>query len=159
MPLKWNSGGIYFFVLCVCLWQINSNLGHNFWTIRDWDFIFGSILNSWNPLKCHQSQWPCNLDHDLYTKIAIMDFVAAGGIHVSQTHLVKIYVYVNNILYMYNISILVFSFQSAETSVGVLTNGKQLWATDQTYHEHHEWPPLWLSPPGISTIKAQERGW
>ena len=29
---------------------------------------------------------PCNLDYDVYTKNAQLDFVAAGSIRVSQTH-------------------------------------------------------------------------
>ena len=29
---------------------------------------------------------PCNLDYDVYTKNGQLDFVAAGGIRVSQTH-------------------------------------------------------------------------
>ena len=63
-----------------------NNLGHNFWTVRDRGFIFGMHTQQ---MKLFQTtprsmtlwpwQWP------LYYKYAILDFVAAGGIRVSQT--------------------------------------------------------------------------
>ena len=37
--------GHLFFVLSVTLWHKNFNLGHNFWTVRDRDFIFGMHTN------------------------------------------------------------------------------------------------------------------
>ena len=37
--------------------------------------------------SCNQGYWPCNLDYDLETKIAILDCVALGGSYASQTHL------------------------------------------------------------------------
>ena len=59
------------FVLSVCdSVAKNFNLGHNFWTIRDIDFIFGmhtQLMKPW-AFKWHQGQWPCVLDCDLYTK-------------------------------------------------------------------------------------------
>ena len=76
MPMEWNSGAsVLSICVCVCLWQQagmefgmestfypvclfvclslakNFNLGHNFWTIRDIDFIFGMHTQ---PLKAFQ---------------------------------------------------------------------------------------------------------
>ena len=79
------------FCLSVSLWQKNCNLGHNFLFVGDRVFIFGMHTQLMKPF--HQGQWPFTKVNDLVTltmtfilKIANFDFVAAGGICVSQTH-------------------------------------------------------------------------
>ena len=43
-------GGIYFFIcLCVCCKKNPFNLHHNFWTVRDRDFIFGIYTQLMKP--------------------------------------------------------------------------------------------------------------
>ena len=41
----WMEFRDIYFLSCQTLWQKNIHLGHNFWTIRYRDFIFGCILN------------------------------------------------------------------------------------------------------------------
>ena len=60
-------------------------LNHN---LRDRDFIFGmhtQLMKSFQMKPKSVTLWP-------YAKIVILEFVATGGIHVSQTHLVSIFI-------------------------------------------------------------------
>ena len=74
--------GIYTFILAfVC----NCNLFHKFWTERDEDFIFGMHIQLPEPFQMTPKLMTLT---DLYTIKGILYFIAAGGIGVSQAHLV-----------------------------------------------------------------------
>ena len=55
-PPEWNSGASSFCPVCdsvslsVTLWQQN-NIGHNIWTVRDRDFIFGMHTQLMKPFQ------------------------------------------------------------------------------------------------------------
>ena len=68
------------FCLFVCLSVVNFNLRYNFWTVRDWDSIFGMNTPLMMPFKWHQCQWPCDFDFDLEARNSFLDFVATGDI-------------------------------------------------------------------------------
>ena len=79
-------GGILFlsclFVcLSVCLSAVNFNLGYNFWTVIDRDFIFGMHTPLMMPCKWHQGLNDLvTLTFTFVLKIVFLNFVAAGGI-------------------------------------------------------------------------------
>ena len=66
--------------------KINFNLGHNCLTIRGRYFILTSKFNSEALSNCSSID---DLERDLILNKAIMDFVATGGINVSQIDLVS----------------------------------------------------------------------
>ena len=71
------------FGLTVC--EINLNFGHNFWTFKRYrDFIIGMHTQFIKHLQVTP------MVNDLVTDIdnIVLDFVSAGGVYVSQTHLV-----------------------------------------------------------------------
>ena len=94
MPPEWNGGGILFLsclsvtvsvCLSVFLWLCGSvaknfNLGYNFWTVRDKDFVFGMHVHIMKPFQMtprSMTLWPWLWL--LYLKKQILDFVATGA--------------------------------------------------------------------------------
>ena len=82
---EWNSGAYSFCPVCdsvsdcdsVCLWLCgkNFNLGHNFWTVKDRDSIFGihtQLINPFQMTPRSMTLWP-------WPWYPILDFVAAGA--------------------------------------------------------------------------------
>ena len=63
--MEFGHLGFVMSVFWLSVWKI-FNLGHNFLTVGDRDFIFGMHTQLIKPFqKWHQGQWPC--DFDLYT--------------------------------------------------------------------------------------------
>ena len=56
------------------------------WTVRDRNFIFGMHIQLKKPFQMTQESMTLGPLHWFYIKIANLVFVAAGGICLSQTH-------------------------------------------------------------------------